>query len=72
MIRLASTQTTARVNARIGELVRNGQTIFYAWLADDLYVENADRSEVAFYVQAEEVNAPPHTCATRAQFHSSL
>lgn len=54
MFAIASTETTARVNARIGELVRNGQTIFYAHLADNVYVEDADRSEVAFYVQLEE------------------
>lgn len=49
-----TTTIESRVNARIGELVRDGKTIYYAVLKGGLTVENASRDEIAAYVRAEE------------------
>jgi hypothetical protein len=38
---------------QIGELVRDGETIFYATLSGALYVENRKREEIEALVKAD-------------------
>lgn len=48
-----TSMTNALVNARIGELCREGHIWYYAHLADGSYVESNDRPNVAFFVWLE-------------------
>jgi len=53
------------LHPRIGELVRNGRTIFYTFLAGGVYVEQADAAELEAYIEAEE-RAPAGRLAVAA------
>lgn len=48
-----TTSNTARLHPAIGQLCRKGETIYYAHLADDLYVEGTVE-ELACYLKSEE------------------
>jgi hypothetical protein len=49
-----TTPALATMSPRIGQLCRNGQTVFYAFLAGGLYVEDFDWTTLQFYVDCEE------------------
>lgn len=49
----------AAVDRRIGEIVRDGETVFYATLADGRHAEHKDFAEIAAYVEAEERPVEP-------------
>lgn len=49
----------ASVDRRIGELVRDGETVYYATLAEGRYVEHKEFVEIAALVEAEERPVEP-------------
>jgi hypothetical protein len=49
----------ASVDRRIGELVREGKTFYYATLAGGHYIEHESFAEIAAFVEAEERPVEP-------------
>jgi hypothetical protein len=49
---MTATTNVPALHPAIGTLIRNGETVFYAYLADNVYVEGT-ADELAFYLQLE-------------------
>jgi hypothetical protein len=55
----------AKANARIGELIREGQTWYYAILQGGYEIKHQDRAEIFAYVMAEERALEPDSFSRR-------
>lgn len=51
---MTQTMTSEMMSSRIGTLCRNGETVYYTYLAGELYVEDTDWTTLQFYITCEE------------------
>lgn len=54
MTNATTTTKTTKMSPRIGVLCRKGQTVYYAYLDGQLYVEDTDWTTLQFYIDCEE------------------